>query len=127
MGVENRRLRHTKYQEADRRAREEIKTFWLGERSAVFFPAVEPAVDDVTAHVLFEAPRIEKVISADLAKKRAIGINSMLEHPQDPRSPEAFDSLVTFMHKNWERIRKYGRTLRNKGRLSSVAEHELGL
>ncbi len=116
-------LRHKKYDEAAKRADNELLTHQVNEPSLAFFPSNPESELDVEENIIFE-PRMEEATiykgrKADVAKKRGDKINGILEDPQGfPKSK----SDMHFIRRHVKRISKFIKTLKNKGKLHPEAE-----
>jgi len=108
----------------------DFKTNIIGEPSIVPSAIINESGEIFNETTELRLSQIRKELggkTGDLAKRRAKGINLMLESPETPRAPETLDSLIVFVQNNWNRIKRFGKTLRNKRKLSPAAERELGL
>ena len=130
-GFSRSQRRRREYTEAAKEADGELRRYQdPGESSIVFLAERNESGEIFNETTEIRLGKIQEELrgrNADLSKRRAKGINLMLENPETPRAPETLNSLVFFLQNNWDRIRRFGRTLKNKRRLSSAAKRELGL
>lgn len=85
-------------------------TLEIGEPVSAGQPLIFESVDVFTApSPVQETPRI--VRAGDIAKKRAIVVEDLLSNPNAPATRE----WRAFIQRNFERIRNFAKTARNKG------------
>lgn len=110
-------------EEAEQMAENQIRTYMQGGPSTAFFPA-ETDFDTAGHAVVFEASmpqsvkpeRVTQGRKGDLAKRSGDLINGFLERRQEFESA-SIRSTEGFISRNFERIVRFARTLKNKGKL----------
>lgn len=118
-------LRHRRYDEAAKRADNELLTHQIIEPSPAFSPSNPVFELGVEESIVFEPPRMKKATTSqgrkdDFTKRSADMINSLLENP--PQDFPKTKSDRRFIRRNHERISRFIKTLRNKGRLHPGVE-----
>lgn len=135
MSVESRRrhgprsenifVRQGRERQVVRQLEEELEMFHTGEPTCTFYPS-QVEIPDISSHVLFDtsSDSFEKPTArkADIAKRRAGIINSVLENPQSFPITKA---NIGFIERHFPRIIRFAQTLKNKGRLHPEIERIL--
>ena len=116
-------LRHNKYEEAAERADKELLTYQVGEFSPAFIPVTSDRESIAETQIVFDASLNQVTFyegrKADVAKKRGDIINDLLENPEDFPLTK---SNVHFIRRHFERISRFIKTLKRKGKLHPEAE-----
>ena len=102
-------------QYADMDTRGQIEEFKLGVPDHAH-KAGRSALPELETIEVFSASfklqeRVTVVRAGDIAKKRAVVISDLLSHPAEPATP----AWRKFMVRNFERIRNFAKTAKNKG------------
>ena len=106
------------------RLEEELEMFHAGEPSEAFYPS-QVEVPEVSRHVLFDASKTEpKGRKGDLAKRRKVVINTVLEQPQNYLPTK---QNMSFIERHFPRIVKFAKTLKHKGKLHPGVQKILDL
>lgn len=116
-------VKNYKIRIAQKEANEQIREFWaIGEPSAGIFPPPEENLD-IQSQVVFSAATPQKR-EGDLAKRRGVIINTILENPKDYPLTKKNRS---FFQRQGERMRNFAITARNKGQIHPRIKEILGL